>query len=123
MKEMLSIEDITEYLRVFSKEREWDQFHSPKNLSMSVAIEAAELMEHFQWLSLEASANLSEEVKAEVSDEMADVLLYLVRLADVLGINLLRSVNVKAGKNEKKYPAEAVKGSLKKYQEFRRNYK
>ena len=105
-------------LRVFAAERDWDQFHSPKNLSMALIAEAAELVEHFQWLTEDQSKNLSPEKLAEVELELADIQLYLIRLADKLNIDLLAAVDRKIALNEQKYPADKVRGSAKKYTEY-----
>lgn len=102
-------------LRAFAGERDWDQFHSPKNLSMALMVEAAELMEHFQWLTEAQSAGLPAENKQAVGEELADILLYLVRLSDRLGIDLREAALLKLEKNALKYPAEQVRGSAKKY--------
>ena len=105
-------------LRAFVAERDWDQFHSPKNLASALSVEAAELLEHFQWLTEEQSRNLPPEKLAEVRDEMADVFVYLVRLADKLDVDLLAAAAVKMEKNALKYPAGEVRGSMKKYSEY-----
>ena len=110
--------ELRDRLRKFVAERDWDQFHSPKNLAMALSVEAAELVEHFQWLSEEQSKNLAPEKLADVRDEMADVLVYLVRLADKLEVDLLAAVDVKMEKNALKYPADQVRGSMKKYSEY-----
>ena len=102
-------------LRAFAGERDWDQFHSPKNLSMALMVEAAELMEHFQWLTEAQSAGLSAENKQAVGEELAAILLYLVRLSDKLGIDLREAALRKLEKNALKYPAEQVRGSAKRY--------
>jgi len=115
-----SLAELAQELRRFVKDRDWDQFHSPKNLSMALAVEVAELLEHFQWLTEEESHNLSEEKLAEVRDEIGDTLIYLTRLADVLGIEPLEAARDKIGKNEKKYPAEKVRGKALKYSEYER---
>src|SRR5215475_5064841 len=94
-----ALEDLRMQLRRFPQERDWEQFHTPKNLAMSVAIEAAELMEHFQWRTATESAALDGAARREVAHEMADVLLYLVRLADVLGIDLAAASREKIGLN------------------------
>lgn len=107
--------DLRLKLREFAKMREWQQFHSPKNLAMALIAEAGELVEHFQWLSEEQSKNLPEEKRGEVALELADVLIYLVRLADTLGIDLLAAADRKMEINAEKYPAELVKGSARKY--------
>lgn len=105
-------------LRVFAGARDWDQFHSPKNLSMALMVEVAELMEHFQWLTETQSGNMAADKKAAVADELADVLLYLVRLSDKLGVDLLEAALHKLEKNAVKYPADQVRGSAKKYSEY-----
>jgi len=105
-------------LRVFAEVRDWDQFHSPKNLSMALMVEVAELMEHFQWLTEAQSGDLADEKKAVVAEELADILLYLVRLSDKLGVDLTEAALHKMEKNAVKYPAEQVRGSSKKYSEY-----
>ena len=105
-------------LREFAAERDWQQFHSPKNLAMALIVEAAELVEHFQWLSERQSENLSPQRRQEVAHELADILVYLVRLADRLDIDLLQSVDEKLKLNAEKYPAERVRGSARKYTEY-----
>ena len=112
---MQSLEQIKTRLREFAKERDWDQFHSPKNLAMALIVEAAELVEHFQWLSEEQSQTLSPEKLAEVAQEIADIQIYLIRLADKLGVDMEKAVKAKIELNEKKYPAEKVRGSAVKY--------
>lgn len=102
----------------FARVREWDQFHSPKNLTMALIVEAAELTEHFQWLTETESTQLSPEKLKEIGLEMADIQIYLIRLADKLGIDLLEKVYEKIELNEKKYPPELVRGSAKKYSEY-----
>lgn len=105
-------------LRAFAEARDWDQFHSPKNLSMALMVEVAELMEHFQWLTEAQSFDLAAENKNAVSEELADILLYLVRLADKLDVDLPKAALHKLEKNAVKYPAEQVRGSSKKYSEY-----
>jgi NTP pyrophosphatase (non-canonical NTP hydrolase) len=105
-------------LRVFAAERDWDQFHSPRNLATALAVEAAELLEPFQWLDDEQSANLSPETRAAVEQEMADVLLYLVRLADRLDVDLAAAARGKIVKNGEKYPVGKSCGSSRKYTEI-----
>jgi dCTP diphosphatase len=105
-------------MRAFAEARDWDQFHSPKNLSMALMVEVAELMEHFQWLTEAQSLDLAAENKSAVSEELADILLYLVRLSDKLGVDLLEAALRKLEKNAVKYPAEQVRGSAKKYSEY-----
>ena len=105
-------------LRKFVAERDWDQYHSPKNLAMALSVEAAELVEHFQWLTEDQSRRLPAEKLEAVRDEMADVLVYLVRLADKLDVDLLEAAARKIEKNALKYPADKVRGSMKKYSDY-----
>ncbi|NMG15970.1 nucleotide pyrophosphohydrolase [Aromatoleum bremense] len=102
-------------LRAFAAERDWERFHTPKNLAMALAGEAGEVIEHFQWLSADESANLSEARRAEVALELADVLLYLVRLADVLDIDLGEAAQRKLALNAGRYPADKARGRSDKY--------
>ena len=113
-----SIQQLAERLRRFADERDWEQFHSPKNLSMALLVEVAEIAEHFQWLTEQQSRDLDAAKKAEVAHELADALIYLVRLADQLEIGLLEAAEHKLALNEQKYPAEKVRGSAKKYSEY-----
>lgn len=106
-------------LRKFAEERDWNQFHSPKNLSMALAAEAAELLEHFQWLTEEQSANLSDEKRNEVALELADIFNYLLRLADKLDVDLVATSHEKILLNEQKYPADEVRGKAVKYHEIK----
>lgn len=105
-------------LREFADIRDWNQFHSPKNLAMALSVEAAELVEHFQWLSQEQSRNLSQDKRDEVATELADTLLYLIRLADKLDIDLLAAAHKKIELNAQKYPVDKSRGNAKKYTEF-----
>ena len=114
----MDLEKLTLRLRKFADDRDWNQFHSPKNLSMALAGEAGELLEHFQWITEKESANLPENKLHEVGEEIADIFIYLVRISDQLNINLFSAVENKILKNEEKYPAEKVKGSSKKYTEY-----
>ena len=115
---MQDLDIIQQRMREFAKARDWDQFHSPKNLSMALSVEASELLECFQWLTEEESSSLNEDQLAAVIDEVADVQLYLVRLADKVGINIQDAVEQKMKKNEMKYPADKVRGSAKKYNKY-----
>ncbi len=99
-----SLAQLRVHLRQFAAERDWAQFHNPKNLAASVAIEAAEILEHFQWLTPEQSAALPQAQRAAVAHEIADVLLYLVRLADILGIDPVEAAYEKIVINARKYP-------------------
>ncbi len=105
-------------LKAFAEERDWEQFHSPKNLSMALMVEAAELVEHFQWLTQRQSHALPEDKLREVSHEMADIFIYLLRLCERLGVDLYAAVEEKIRINEEKYPAEKVRGSSRKYNEY-----
>lgn len=105
-------------LREFADSRDWNQFHSPKNLCMALSVEVAEIMEHFQWLTQEQSKNLPQEKREEVATELADTLLYLVRLADKLDIDLLSAAFKKIELNNQKYPIDQSRGNAKKYTEF-----
>ena len=113
-----AIVDITEKLRRFAEERDWERFHSPKNLAMAMTVEVAELVEHFQWLTEEQSNNLSPEKKALVAEEIADIQIYLICMADKIGINIHDSVRIKIRQNEKKYPPDRVRGDARKYSEY-----
>lgn len=109
---------LTQSLRDFAKERDWEQFHSPKNLAAALTVEVAELLEHFQWVTEEQSRNLSFEKKDQVAQEAADVFLYLLQLCDKLGIDLLEAARLKLIANGKKYPVDRARGSSKKYTEI-----
>jgi len=113
-----SLESLRDRLRVFAKERDWDQYHTPKNLSMALIAEAAELIEHFQWVDGHQSHILAAKTRQSVEEELADILIYLVRISDKLEIDLYDSVERKIAINETKYPAEKVRGSAKKYTEY-----
>jgi dCTP diphosphatase len=115
---MQDLNQLQAYLRQFAKDRDWDQFHSPKNLTMALSVEVSELLENFQWLTEEQSYTLDQQQRAAVVDEIADVQMYLARLADKLDINIGEAIEQKINKNEAKYPAELVKGSSKKYTEY-----
>ncbi|HEU5437483.1 MAG TPA: nucleotide pyrophosphohydrolase [Telluria sp.] len=108
-------------VRSFVAERDWDQFHTPKNLSSALTVEAAELLEHFQWLKTGDAAELGEAKLREVRHEMADVLVYLVRLADKLDVDLVTAVEEKMVLNRLKYPADMVRGDARKYDEYKAN--
>jgi NTP pyrophosphatase (non-canonical NTP hydrolase) len=115
------IKDLAELklrLRRFVEERDWDQFHSPKNLAMALSVEAAELVEIFQWLTEAESAAQDEGRKQRAAAELADILVYLVRIADRLDIDLLQAVAHKLAENARKYPVERVRGKALKYDEY-----
>jgi NTP pyrophosphatase (non-canonical NTP hydrolase) len=109
---------LRERLKLFARERDWEQFHSPKNLAMALIVEAAELLEHFQWLTPEQSESLPEDKRREVELEMADIFIYLMRMCERLDVDLLEVVEEKIKLNAEKYPAEKVRGSSKKYSEY-----
>jgi NTP pyrophosphatase (non-canonical NTP hydrolase) len=102
----------------FAAQRDWEPFHSPKNLAMALSVEAAELVEEFQWLTEEQSRALDAERRERVRLELADVFIYLLRIADKLGVDLVAAANDKIVLNEKKYPAERVRGDARKYTEY-----
>ena len=113
------MKDLIEQIRDFRRERDWDQFHSPKNLVMALVVEASELAEHFQWLTEEQSRNLPPEKLAEVQEEIGDVLIYLANLCDKLGIDPLAAAYDKLRKNRNKYPAAKVRGKSEKSSEYK----
>lgn len=115
---MRDLEELKQRLRAFVEERDWDQFHNPKNLAMALAVEAAELVEIFQWLSEAESEALDADRRRRVAEEMADVLWYLVRIADRLDIDLLQAAGEKLERNAVKYPADRVRGQSRKYDEY-----
>jgi len=112
------IEALQTALRSFSNDRDWGQFHSPKNLAAALSVEAAELLEHFQWLTEEQSRTLSEDKRMKVGEEVADVLLYLLQLSDKLQIDVLDAAWKKLESNGSKYPVDKSKGNMKKYNEL-----
>ena len=109
------LEELRAKLREFTDARDWDQFHSPKNLAMALSAEAGELLEVFQWLTEAQSRRLVPEAQAAASEEIADVLLYLIRLADELGIDILDAARRKLAKNAQKYPVDKARGHARKY--------
>lgn len=115
------MQDLIVELRDFSREREWERFHSPKNLVMALCVETAELMESFQWLTEEQSRSLSPDRLAKVKDEIGDVMIYLLNLSDKLGLDALGAAREKLAKNIAKYPAEVVRGRAVKYTELEKN--
>jgi len=110
-----SLVDLRQKIDAFVNERDWGQFHSPKNLAMAMIVEAAELVEHFQWDTIQESYDLSAEKREEVAHELADTFVYLLRLAEVMGIDLIKAANDKIALNAIKYPVEKSKGSNAKY--------
>lgn len=113
-----SIPDLVTELRRFAKARDWDQFHSPKNLAGALSVEAGEVLEHFQWLTEAQSRKLSAKKREQIALELADVLLYLLRLSDQLDIDLLAAATRKIKINATKYPPELARGSARKYTEL-----
>ena len=109
------LNDLRRRMAQFAAERDWDPFHNPKNLAMALAGEAGELMEHFQWLTLEQAARLPKATREEVALECADVLLYLLRLCDKLDIDLAQATRRKLALNAKKYPVRKARGKMTKY--------
>lgn len=111
----LDVAGIQERLRRFAEEREWERFHSPKNLAMALAAEAGELVERFQWLTEEESARLSDTDLESVREEIADVLIYLLRIADVLSVDLPEVIEAKLATNAERYPVDLSRGNATKY--------
>ena len=109
---------LLDLLAAFARERDWDQFHTPKNLAMALSVEAAEIMELFQWLTPEQSSRLSKKEKAALADELADVFVYLLRLASRFDIDLVDAARAKMKKNARKYPVAKSRGIAKKYTEL-----
>lgn len=116
MTEPLDLNKIAAFLREFAAERDWEQFHTPKNLSMALAGEAGELLEIFQWLTPEQSANLDDETRHHAGEELVDILQYVVRIADLLGVDLDEAFWAKFERNAARYPADEVRGSAMKRQ-------
>jgi NTP pyrophosphatase (non-canonical NTP hydrolase) len=112
------LDTLTLSLREFARARDWAQFHSPKNLASALSVEAAELLEHFQWLTEEQSRQLPADKKARVAEEAADVLLYLLQVCDQLGIDLLAAARMKLVANGEKYPVDRARGTSRKYTEI-----
>jgi NTP pyrophosphatase (non-canonical NTP hydrolase) len=115
-----SLQELNARLLAFARERDWEQFHSPKNLSMALTGEAGELLEHFQWLTEAQSANLPAAKKEQVALEMADILIYLIRLSERLGIDLVAAAYRKIALNEARYPTEQVRGDARRAEEYER---
>ncbi|MES2952507.1 MAG: nucleotide pyrophosphohydrolase [Pseudomonadota bacterium] len=109
---------LVESLRAFAAARDWEQFHTPKNLACALSVEAAELLEHFQWLTEAQSQTLAPDKKVEVAAEAADVFLYLLQLCDKLGIDLIAAAQAKMLVNAQKYPIATARGSSAKYTEL-----
>ena len=110
-----TLDTLRQQISRFAEERDWDQFHNPKNLAMAVAAESGELLEHFQWLTFEQAARLPKDAREEVALECADVLLFLLRLCDKLDIDLAAAAEKKLVLNARKYPVEKSRGRATKY--------
>ncbi len=113
-----SLDELNTALLAFARERDWEQFHSPKNLSMALAGECGELLEHFQWLSEQQSNELPPDKKGAVALEMADILIYLIRLAERLDIDLVASARRKLAINQERYPLDKVRGDARRAEEY-----
>jgi NTP pyrophosphatase (non-canonical NTP hydrolase) len=113
-----SLNDLRARIDAFVQKRDWAQFHTPKNLAMAMIVEAAELVELFQWDTPQESQQLTPEKREAVSHELADTFVYLLRIAEVLKIDLIEAANAKIELNAKKYPIEKAKGSNAKYTEY-----
>ena len=112
---MSEIRAVIEKIKQFRDERDWMQFHDPKNMAVSIILEASELLEHFQWKTIEEVEEYTRQNQEEIKDEIADIALYLFELADNLGIDLMNAMEIKLAKNEKKYPIEKARGKHTKY--------
>ena len=113
-----SLNDLRAKVNAFVAERDWAQFHSPKNLAMAMIVEAAEVVEHFQWDTIVESYAIDDARRKEIGHELADTLVYLLRLAEVAGVDLVAAANEKIALNAQKYPVEKCKGSNAKYTEY-----
>ena len=113
-----SLQDLARQLDEFAQARDWQQFHSPKNLASALVVEAGELLEHFQWMTETQSRALPPEKRDTVGAELADVLLYLIQLASALGIDPIAAAQAKLKLNAQKYPADLARGTSKKYDEL-----
>lgn len=109
------LHELRELIRQFSSERDWLRFHTPKNLAMALSVEVAELVEHFQWLPTGADSELDDAARTGIRHEMADVLVYLIQLADHTGVDLRSAVLEKMELNRRKYPVELARGNARKY--------
>ncbi len=112
------LDDLNSKLLAFARERDWEQFHSPKNLSMALAGEAGELLEHFQWLSEDASYDLGAEKQDQVAMELADILIYLIRLSERLDVDLVDAAYRKLAINQARYPSDRVRGDARRAEEW-----
>jgi NTP pyrophosphatase (non-canonical NTP hydrolase) len=114
----MALTRLRDRLRAFADARDWHQFHTPKNLAIALSVEVAELLEHFQWLSDKDSLTLPADTLGKIEEEIADVLLYLIRLSDVLNVDLIHAADRKLAINARKYPVERARGTSKKYTEL-----
>jgi NTP pyrophosphatase (non-canonical NTP hydrolase) len=112
------VQNLIEDIRKFTRERDWEQYHSPKNLSMALSVEVAELVEVFQWLTQEQSRHLPPAKKQAVEEEIGDVTILLLMLADELGVDVLEAARKKLQRNRAKYPVEKFRGRAEKYNEL-----
>jgi dCTP diphosphatase len=115
---MDTLDDLNRQLKEFAVQRDWEQFHNPKNLAMALAGESGELLEHFQWLSAEQSADLAAEKKEAVAMELADILIYLIRLSERLDVDLVDAAYRKMAVNQARYPVERVRGDARRAEEY-----
>jgi NTP pyrophosphatase (non-canonical NTP hydrolase) len=118
MTTILDVTNVAKRLSAFARERDWEQFHSPKNIATALSVEASELLEIFQWLTEEQSKELAPKTLERVKEEAADVQLYLIRLCDLLNVDLAAAVDAKLAANARKYPAHKARGSSKKYDQL-----
>ena len=109
------MKDLINTIRAFAQHRDWEQFHSPKNLAMALSVEVAEVVEHFQWLTQEESQQIDKEKLDQIRQEIGDVMIYLARLSDRLGIDPIQAAKEKMRINEQKYPVEKARGQAVKY--------
>ena len=112
------MKDLIQQVKIFRQERDWDRYHSPKNLAMALTVEVSELVEYFQWLTQEQSCNLGPDKLAQVREEIGDILIYLANICDRLGIDPIDAAQDKLQKNKAKYPAAKVRGKSDKYSEY-----
>src|SRR5215203_5910703 len=119
LRRRVKMKDLRDEIKAFIEERDWEQFHLPKNLAMALSVEVSEIVEHFQWLTEEQSRKLSSSKLAEIREEIGDVMIYLTELADKLGIDSVEAARAKLEINKRKYPATLVKGKASKYTEYR----
>lgn len=114
----MNLTELKETLRQFAHERDWNQFHTPKNLCMALGGEAGELLELYQWLDTQADVKADQDLMKKTAEELADIMIYAIRMADILDIDIQRSIKDKISQNARKYPIEKSKGSAKKYTEL-----